>query len=294
VILLAGGTGRLGRRLVGLLRARGEAVRVLTRDPVRAEPLGPGVEVVLGDVRDRRTLDEAVDGVDTVVSAMHGFVGRGGGSPASVDRDGNASLTTAAGQAGADLVLLSVVHAAPDSPMELFRMKFAAEQHLRDTEIPATIVRAGAFIELWAEILEATAARSGRPVVFGRGGNPVNVVCVRDVAAVVDRVIADPASRGTTVQVGGPNVTMNELAAAVQAAAHRLDEPRHVPRLALRAAASTIGVLRPTIGRQVRAALAMDTVELTFDAASHRPYTDLPETSVATCLAEHCSVNRPA
>ena len=53
-------------------------------------------------------------------------------SPATIDRDGNASLVDAAATAGAEVVLMSVVGAAADSPMELCRMKYAAEAHLRE------------------------------------------------------------------------------------------------------------------------------------------------------------------
>ena len=57
---------------------------------------------------------------------------------------------------------------------------------------------------MWLSILEQTAKRSGRPVVVGRGENPINFVSVGDVAALVDVVIAEPATRGETLQLGGP------------------------------------------------------------------------------------------
>jgi uncharacterized protein YbjT (DUF2867 family) len=126
MILIAGGTGRLGTLVVRRLAARGERVRVLTRDAKRASHLGSDVDVVEGDVRDRWSVARAVSGAGIVVSGVHGFVGPRGISPASVDRDGNAKLTDAAKAAGADLVLLSIVGEAADSPMELFRMKHAA------------------------------------------------------------------------------------------------------------------------------------------------------------------------
>ena len=75
------------------------------------------------------SLAPAVAGVDVVVSAVHGFVGTGNVSPATVDRDGNGNLVDAATAAGADFVLISVVAAAADSPIrQLFRMKHVAEQ----------------------------------------------------------------------------------------------------------------------------------------------------------------------
>ena len=154
VIVVAGGTGTLGTRLVPRLAEAGLTVRVLTRDPARAGHLaGPGVEVVHGDVRDPARVARALRGAGTVISAVHGFAGPGGVSPASVDRAGNAHLVAAAARTGAAFVLVSVVGASSGHPIGLFRAKHAAEQTLRASGIPWTIVRATAFIETWATIM---------------------------------------------------------------------------------------------------------------------------------------------
>lgn len=265
MILIAGGTGRLGSLLVQRLYARGETVRVLTRDRRRANHLPSGVEVVSGDVRDRACVLAAVDGAVTVVSAVQGFAGPGGGSPQSVDRDGNKHLIDAASAVDADFILMSVVGAAADSPMELFRMKWAAEQYLADSGLRATIVRATAFRELWEELIAQTAGRSGRPLVFGNGNNPINFVSVEEVAACVEHAVCDAATRGATLQIGGADdLTFNQLAASVQAAAGRTSLPRHVPPTALRLMAQTVGRVKPQLGRQARAALVMDRADLRF------------------------------
>jgi uncharacterized protein YbjT (DUF2867 family) len=284
VILVAGGTGRLGTAVVRRLVTRGLDVRVLTRDPKRAAHLlADHVQVVTGDVRDRESLGRATAGVDVVLSAVHGFVGPRGVSPATVDRAGNANLIDATRATGADLVLMSTVGASPDSPMELFRMKYAAEQHAATSGLRTTVVRATAFLELWIELFEQTAARSGRPLVFGRGDNRINFVSVIDVAALVDRAITDPTTRGEILEIGGPdNLTFNELAQAVQTAAGRTSSPRHVPPAMLHLMAASIGRVKRELGRQARAALAMDRVDLTFDAGPIYP--DLPVTSLADLL----------
>ena len=300
MILLAGGTGRLGTGLATRLTAHGLAVRVLTRDPARAGHLAAlGVEVANGDVRDRASLAPAVEGAGVVVSAVHGFTGPGGVSPATVDYQGNINLIDAARATGAHLVLMSVAGAAADSPMELFRMKHAAEEHLLASGVRWTIVRATAFFELWIDILGSTAARSGRPVVFGRGNNPINFVSVTDVAALVEHVVTDPAARGRVLQIGGPeNLTFNQLATAIQVAAGRTSAPRHVPRPALRFIAGTVGRIKPELGRQARAALLMDAIDLTHDTAGIRQACPgLPCTPLSTCLQSKYgtpTMSRPA
>jgi uncharacterized protein YbjT (DUF2867 family) len=267
MILVAGGTGRLGRVLVPRLVATGNSVRVLTRDAERARHLGDEVEVVAGDVRDRSTLGAALAGVATVVSAVQGFAGPGRVTPASVDRDGNANLVDAASTAGADVVLMSVVGASADSPMELFRAKYDAEANLRDSGVGWTIVRATAYAELWAELV-------GKGLVFGRGDNPINFVSVVDVAAVVERAVTDRGLRGTVIEVGGAeNLTFNEFAVLLQQVRGEPTTTRHVPRSLLRAMAP--------FQRQARAAVVMDTLDMTYthvpdpeDAIRSRP-TDL-------------------
>jgi uncharacterized protein YbjT (DUF2867 family) len=128
MILIAGGTGRLGSLVVERLRRRGMPVRVLTRNPERTASLRSlGIEVVRGDIRKVSEVDTAVAGVDLVVSAVQGFAGVGRESPASVDRDGNRNLIDAAARVGASVVMMSVVGGSADSALELFRMKHAAE-----------------------------------------------------------------------------------------------------------------------------------------------------------------------
>ncbi|MFC5752862.1 NAD-dependent epimerase/dehydratase family protein [Actinomadura rugatobispora] len=75
-ILVTGATGRVGSRFVPRLLQQDESVRVLVRDPVRAEPLERlGAEVVVGDLRETGDLDGALKGVDAVVHLGAAFRG---------------------------------------------------------------------------------------------------------------------------------------------------------------------------------------------------------------------------
>jgi NADH dehydrogenase len=289
VIVIAGGTGTLGTRLVLRLAEAGLAVRVLTRDPARAQHLaGQGVEVAHGDVRDPAHVAQAVRGASTVISAVHGFAGPGGVSPATVDRAGNANLIGAATRADAAFILVSVVGAAPAHPVGLFRAKYAAEETLRASGLPWTIVRATAFIETWATIMGQMLQTSGKILVFGRGDNPVNFVSATDVAALVEQAVTDPGLCGQVLEIGGPdNLTFNQLAAILQESAGRHGTVRHIPRPALQAMACLTTAIKPMLARQARAALAMDTLDMTFDStATRRAFPDLPNTSMPSALKE--------
>jgi uncharacterized protein YbjT (DUF2867 family) len=263
VIVVAGGSGRLGRLVVHDLVDRGETVRVLSRDVARAtQVLGPDVEVSAADVRRADEVGRAMRGADVVVSALHGFLGGRGDGPAEVDRIGNRHLTEAAQAEGAAVVLVSILGGAIDSPVDLFREKFAAEQELQGSGVAWTIVRACPFFETWLGVLAQTAGKSGRPLVFGRGEQPIPFVSVVDVASVVVEAISRPELRGQVLEVAGPAMTMNELAVALGAHEGWSGGVRHLPRPLLRAMSVLARPFAPAFARQNTAALSMDTVPL--------------------------------
>jgi NADH dehydrogenase len=140
------------------------------------------------------------------------------------------------------------------------------------------------------DVLCDTAKQTGRPVVFGRGQNPINFVSASDVAALVDLVLGDRATRGETLGIGGPaDLTFDELAAALLESGRVQGRPRHIPPPALRLLAATIGRLKPQLGRQMRAALAMDRIDLRFDSTAVRQrFPELSMTSVDDLLGVRC------
>ena len=71
MILVTGATGTVGREVVAQLLVAGEKVRVLTRNPSRAQ-FGEQVELAPGDLNQPETLTKAVEGVERVFSLAAG------------------------------------------------------------------------------------------------------------------------------------------------------------------------------------------------------------------------------
>jgi len=277
VILVAGGTGRLGSAVVAALLAEGHEVRVLARG--RRPPPDPtaGVEWIPGSVSDSTVVARAVAGVDVVVSAVTGFPSA---PPSRVDGAGTAVVVHATERVGARLVFLSVAGASPDSRMELFRAKYEAERAVVSSGLEWTIIRPDAFADLWIELLTQTGRRTQRPLVFGRGSNPTGWVAVRDVTALTVRAVGTTTLGGRRLTISGPQrLTATELAAHVMAARGWPGTPRHVPTGFLRAASMLPG----GPGRQARAALAMETLPAVVDDA-RRAVPQLPRTRVDALL----------
>jgi uncharacterized protein YbjT (DUF2867 family) len=67
-ILLIGGTRGTGLLIAQLLKERQRSIRVLARDPARAAAtLGPGAEVVAGDLTKSETLPRAIEGTSHII-----------------------------------------------------------------------------------------------------------------------------------------------------------------------------------------------------------------------------------
>lgn len=290
MILVAGGTGTLGLETVARLTAAGQEVRVLTRDA--AHLTAPGVDVAIGDVRDPSTLAAAAKGTSAVISAVHGFSGGRGAGPEEVDDQGNRNLVRAAADAGVEhFVLLSVLDARPDHPMSLHRAKHAAEKHLHASTMSWTVLRPAAYVETWIHIVGGKLPSCGPALVFGRGDNPINFVSVLDVATLAERALTDPALHGQTIEVPGPdNLTMEQLALHLGA-----DKIRHIPRRALQILSTTFPPWAPAFARQARAALVMDTTDLTADPSALRAqFPDISWHSATEIAKQHRAVSGSA
>ena len=71
-VLVTGGTGYVGGRLIPLLEQRGFRVRCLARRPEFLQPrVGPVTEVVAGDVLQPETLVTALRDIETAFYLVH-------------------------------------------------------------------------------------------------------------------------------------------------------------------------------------------------------------------------------
>ncbi len=285
MILVVGGSGTLGARVVELLVARGHAPRVLTRAPERAATM-VGAEIVSGDLRNPADVTAAVKGCRVVISAVQGFAGPGNPSPEAIDRDANRVVIRAAKAAGvAHFVLLSVQGAAADHPMSLHRAKFAAERSLRDSGIAFTILRPTAFMETWIRIVGSPLAAKGQALVFGPGRTPINFVSARDVAGLTVLAIEDQSLQNETIEIGGPeNLTFVTFAERLIHASGKPGHIKHVPLPALRVMSLLARPFAPVFARQASAAVVMNTRDFSFDGSLVDRFPNLPRTTLSELL----------
>ena len=134
-----------------------------------------------------------------------------------------------------------------------------------------TILRPSAFMETHAHTLNGKGiVERGKTTLLGRGTKPRNFVAACDVALMVVRALTDPAMRGQTVEIGGPeNFTDHEVAALYGRVLGATPRITHVPPAVLRAASVVLKPFAPGVSRVMRlTGLPDDAFDATFDPAA--------------------------
>lgn len=190
LILVTGGTGRLGKPVVRRLRAQGKVVRVLSRRPHGDEA---GVEFVVGDLSTGAGVDEAVAGADTVVHCASAKKG---------DAEATRHLIRAAVGAGVTHLIFVSIVGAERLGYAYVRTKLECEQLVIGSGLPWTILRATQFHDL---VLTGTRRLARLPVVPVPAGFDIQPVDADEVAARLVELAAQPPA-GRVADVAGPHV----------------------------------------------------------------------------------------
>jgi uncharacterized protein YbjT (DUF2867 family) len=220
-VVVFGGAGFLGRRLVHRLAMEGMNVRVAVRhpDPARLELRSMGfdrVTVVPADVRDQASVAAAIAGANAVVNAVSTYVEKGGVTFEAVHVQGAEIVAReAVAAAVARLVLVSGIGADADSGSSYIRARGRGEQVVQQEFPGATIVRPGAMFGP-GDALFGTLADLARllPVLplIGGGHTRLQPVFVEDVAEAIASILTDPRTVGRIYELAGPGVyTLREL-----------------------------------------------------------------------------------
>lgn len=217
-ILVTGGTGFVGPKVVHALRARNHVVRALVRDRRRANTLEAwGCELVDGDVTDLASLRSATDDVECVVHLVAIIKGR----PADFERvmaQATRDLVEAAEGTGARRFVLMSALGTSEQNRDLvpyYRAKWDMEQAVTSSSLEHVIFRPSFVFGSDGGVLP-TFLRQVRwspltPVV-GAGTTRLQPIWVDDVAVFFAESVDSAAAAGQTFELGGPDaVTWNEL-----------------------------------------------------------------------------------
>ena len=219
-VLITGGTGFVGPAVVRAVRARGNAVRLLARNPVGRdvrELEALGLDVVQGDMTDTESLRRAVAGCDVVVHLVAIRQGR----PEQFERimsRGTRDLLAAAKSAGVRRFVLMSALGTNERTKDLvpyFRAKWDMERAVEGSGIGYVIFRPSFIFGRGGGILP-TFARLARitPVtpIVGPGTQRIQPIWIDDVAEFFARGVDEEAATNRMFELGGPDaVSWNEF-----------------------------------------------------------------------------------
>ncbi|WP_448657511.1 NAD(P)H-binding protein [Sphingomonas sp. CJ99] len=233
-VVIAGGTGTIGRATVAELVRRGYRVLCLTRpDRPSTSDLSAGIDTCPFDPTspDDSHLTWLNDGpVDAVISCMASRTGTPSDAWA-VDHAANLALLNAARRAGAaHFVLLSAI--CVQKPLLAFQhAKLAFEAELQASGLAWSIVRPTAFFKSLSGQIDRVCA--GKPfLLFGDGRlTACKPISDRDLAAYLADCLTEPARANRILPIGGPGpaITPREQGEALFAMTGRPPRFRSVP-----------------------------------------------------------------
>lgn len=228
-VLVTGGAGALGSKVVPRLAARGHAVRVMTHTGRRVV----GADSVTADLLTGEGIEAAVMGAECVVHLAS--------SPTkdteTIDVDGTAKLIEAARHAGVThFVFMSITGVDRLPEYAYYRRKLDAERIVSEGGVPWTTVRATQFYGFIDFLLRRTA---GYPVMVVPRGFKTQPVEVGEVANRVVEVVARGPHQ-MLPEMGGPEVFTSDQLAASWRTANNV----HRPLLSVSIPGRTAGKLR--------------------------------------------------
>ena len=212
-VVVAGGHGKVGLRLLGLLAARGDRARGLIRNPDHGADLErAGAEPVVFDLETGGAPFEQVEGADAVVFAAGAGPGSGPERKRTVDLGAAVKLIEASRAAGVDRYLMVSAmgvrspgeHSGPMEPY--LDAKAEADAALRDSGLAYTIVRPGRLTDgPGSGLVEVGIAPLGR-----RGE-----VTRDDVAATLVATLEEPRTAGLTFDLIAGETPIDEAVAGL-------------------------------------------------------------------------------
>jgi uncharacterized protein YbjT (DUF2867 family) len=265
MILVTGGAGFCGSRIVTLLASEGVSTRALVRRPDQARGRLPaqGVEIVTGDTTDPESLEGAVAGVETIIHTAFITADRKQGPGVNYQATnvgGTANLVTAARAAGVRrIVVLGGLGTKSDKPGSYMQGRFQADQAVKQSGLAWSILgpsiqfgKGSAFFNGLANLIRTT------PVIvpmIGNGKRQFQPILVDDVARCIIKMAREPeAYDGRTIEVGGPEYfTYAEILDMLMRTMHkrRIKVPGPLPLVKLGAAMMEVVMPNPPITKEV-------------------------------------------
>ncbi len=206
-ILVAGATGYLGSEICRQLMLKNKEVKGLIRATSDANKVAHlkalNVETIEGDLKDKGSLENALQGVSAVISTVSSTLSRQeGDSIETVDEEGQINLIDAAVKAGVKHFVYISFCEMGDSPLQTAKRN--VEKHLLESGLNYTVLQPTYFIEVWLSPVLGFDYPNAKASIFGEGKNKISWIAIKDVASFAVESLDNPAATNRIIELGGP------------------------------------------------------------------------------------------
>ena len=239
VVLVAGATGFLGSEICRQLVGINKIVKGLVRSTSDANKVAQlrelGVEIVEGDLKNKSSLENALQGVSAIISTVSSTLSRQeGDSIQTVDDEGQINLIDAAISTGVtQFVYVSFCSFQDEFPLQTAKRK--VEKHLSESGLNYTILQPTYFMEVWLSPILGFDYPNAKATIYGDGANKVSWIAIKDVASFAVASLDNPAAKNKIIELGGPEaLSPLEAVNVFEAAKGKKFELQFVPEEAIR------------------------------------------------------------
>ena len=205
MILVTGATGKTGGELARQLTQADVPFSAIARSREKAAALlDMEADVVYGDLSDRTFLSAAMAGIEKAVLIM----------PNVEDQlEIEKQFVDVAVEAGVQhIVYQSSMESVPGSTNPITSIHVAAEEYIKASGLAWTMIRPGFFMQTFAA--SAPRIKESGNIVLPLSNATLCVTDLRDVAAVMVKVLTEPGHENKSYDITGPElITMEEIAA---------------------------------------------------------------------------------
>ena len=204
-ILVTGGTGNVGSRVIEELLKRSADVRALVRSQDASGKLPKTVEGFIGDLIDPGSIEKALQGVDKLY-LLNAVV------PDELTQ-GLIAFDLARKAKVKQVVYHSVFKVEAFKDVPHFASKLAIENALREFDVPFTVIRPNYFFQNDLTLKEAILQTGLYPMPLGTPG--VSAVDTRDIAEAAAIALTSDGHHGKTYNLNGPEVLSGPQIASI-------------------------------------------------------------------------------
>jgi uncharacterized protein YbjT (DUF2867 family) len=232
--MITGASGTVGRAVLDEVRTGGKPFRAMYRSSDDARKAAPGVSTALADFADKKSLRQALQGVDAVYLVCSPI-------PQLVEFESNG--IDACLEVGVRHVVLNSALGAADYSKSFPSWHRKVEDKLRASRLSYTIVRPNGFMQNLVAY-NAPSIRAQNAFYAAMGSAKLSLIDVRDVAAVIAKALISPVEHsGKTYELNGPEALTNaQIAEKISRAVGRPVEFVDIPEEAQRKAMLDMGM----------------------------------------------------